>query len=286
VAAHKDDQHTESGDYPWTRNIPDHAPREDSNEYKASRRTMHRLSAQSEPFYGTGQIEDHHGGGLWLKDDDGWFIVRNLVGVEWSAAYCADPAKVDKLRLNARRLYAAFPDAVEELGIRSLLDTPITDLAGVQGWVDSICNASVPYPRKVHQGTLPPVAGMHHYPAPVAEIELVKYDWFQLWHYDAGTDEVIAATPVADAMSDDHRTQAIFAAPAIRTVPAGDSDDQIELLSATIERDIDFVRRSGPNRGSEPGRDFDDSAPPTDGTMELPSSHVFSQEAFANKPGQ
>ena len=52
-------------------------------------------------LYGGPDFEDHHGGGLWLKDEDGWFIVRNIAGVEWSAQFCADPKKVDQLRIKA-----------------------------------------------------------------------------------------------------------------------------------------------------------------------------------------
>src|SRR5712692_9397866 len=48
--------------------------------------------------------------GLWLKDAAGWFLVRNLCGIEWSAQFCADPAKVDQLRQAAKRLYARFPE--------------------------------------------------------------------------------------------------------------------------------------------------------------------------------
>jgi Family of unknown function (DUF6424) len=52
--------------------------------------------------------------------------MRNIAGIEWSAQFCADPAEVDVLRQNARRLYARYPEAVAELGIRKLLDTTST----------------------------------------------------------------------------------------------------------------------------------------------------------------
>jgi Family of unknown function (DUF6424) len=38
------------------------------------------LTPEDQPPY-----ENHHGGGLWLKDAQGWFLVRNLVGLEWSS---------------------------------------------------------------------------------------------------------------------------------------------------------------------------------------------------------
>ena len=120
-------------------------------------------------------------------------LVRNVVGIEWSAQFCADPAKVDRLRVNARRLYAGFPEAAEELGIRGLLDTPITDAAGVQRWTDSICNASVPLPAALHTGVLPgaKTGGIHHYPSPIAEIALIKRDDFDLW-VRGPNDELVA----------------------------------------------------------------------------------------------
>ena len=128
--------------------------------YVKSRARKNEIAHGISPFfYGPPSYEDHHGGGLWLKDDEGWFLVRNVVGIEWSAQFCADPAKIDQLRLNARRLYAGFPDAVDELGIRDLLDTPIVDADGVERWTDSICNASVPLPENVHRGAAPSCEG-------------------------------------------------------------------------------------------------------------------------------
>jgi hypothetical protein len=145
AAALADGTHQEHEDHPWTIVIPDHPPRSDSPEYKHSRATMNRIARNVDGFYyGQAPYQDHHGGGLWLLDDDGWFLVRNLAGIEWASQFCADPAKVDKLRVNARRIYAGFPKAVAALGIRELLDTPITDAAGVARWTDSICNTSVP----------------------------------------------------------------------------------------------------------------------------------------------
>lgn len=166
--------HTEHEDHPWTIQIPDHEKRTESDEYEASRAAMNAMAKGVHDFeFGASPFEDHHGGGLWLKDDEGWFLVRNLVGIEWSAQFCADPAKVDQLRVNARRLYAGFPAAVTALGIRELLDTPIVDAAGVTAWTDSICNASVPLPHALHVGVIPGAVtgGIHHYPSPIAEID-------------------------------------------------------------------------------------------------------------------
>ncbi len=204
---------TESEDHPWTRRIPPHPKRTDSPTYRASRDSMNEKAKGIDPFfYGAPAYEDHHGGGLWLKDDQGWFLVRNVAGVEWSAQFCADPKKVDQLRLNARRLYAAFPDAVAELGIRDLLDTPIVDATGIANWTDSICNASVPLPGDMHTGVLPTAGGIHHYPAPVAEIAFFKQDDFQLWITDEQANQV-AVVPVAPRGSGDGRVQVLHVRP-------------------------------------------------------------------------
>lgn len=194
--------HAEHEDHGWSVLIPDHPPRSDSPEYRHSRARLRQLAGDG--------FQDHHGGGLWLKDRDGWFFVRNLAGIEWSAQFCADPRKVDQLRVNARRLYAAFPGAVEELGIRRLLDTPITDAAGVARWTDSICNASVPLPAALHSGVLPHGAGYHHYPAPIVDIETFRRDDFTLFVTDSEGHQA-AVVPVAPRGSGDLRVQVLWA---------------------------------------------------------------------------
>jgi len=204
--------HTEEEQLKWEINIPGHAPRSDSPEYKKSRKRMHdMLATVADPFLGPEPVEDHHGGGLWLKDADGWFMVRNLAGIEWSAQFCADPAKVDLLRQNARRVYAAYPQAVEELGIRELLDTPITDADGVAEWTDSICNASVPLPHHAHSATLPKGGGVHHYPTPITDIDLIRYADFKLWVTDENGENV-AVAPVDRRGSGDARIHVLYAA--------------------------------------------------------------------------
>ena len=65
-------------------------------------------------------------------------------------------------------------------------------------WTDSIFNAGVPLHPTFHTGVLPAggtqsppaaqadpePAGVHHYPTPIADIQLFKYDDFQLWVTD------------------------------------------------------------------------------------------------------
>ncbi len=178
-----------------------HPPRTDSAYYIRSRKALHQIvGTLSQPFFGPEPVDDHHGGGLWVYDDEGWFLVRNLAGIEWSGQFCADPAKIDRLRLNARRLYAGFPRSFDEfktLGIdlRELLDTPITDAGGIARWTDSICNASIPLPRSLHTGWVPSGSGVHNYPTPVTDIALFKRDDFALWVIDdEGHDVAVVPT--------------------------------------------------------------------------------------------
>src|SRR6266576_3252765 len=90
--------HTESEDHPWIINIGDHPKRTESPEYKVARKLMIQIvSSIKEFFFGAAPYQDHHGGGLWLKDSQGWFLVKNIAGIEWSAQFCADPVKVDQL---------------------------------------------------------------------------------------------------------------------------------------------------------------------------------------------
>jgi len=207
-------QHTESEDHPWTIEIPDHPGRTDSPDYKKARTAMNAMAKTiNNFFYGPAPWQDHHGGGLWLWDKPtGWFLVRNLVGIEWSAQFCADPKKVDLLRQNAQRLYAQFPEAVKALDIAALLSTPIKDADGVAKWTDSICNASVPLPAGLHTGILPMGGGIHHYPAPISEIALFKFDSFRLWVLDPQGNPA-AVTPTSRPGLGDSRVQVVYSTP-------------------------------------------------------------------------
>ncbi len=76
--------HTEAEAHPWSVNVPDHPARQDSPEYVAARQKMNQLAGQATGLiYGPGPFQDHHGGALWLKDAQGWFMVRNQAGIEW-----------------------------------------------------------------------------------------------------------------------------------------------------------------------------------------------------------
>jgi len=195
-----------------------HPPRKDSPTYARSRKTLKSISGAIESWYFAGDdYQDHHGGGLWVHDDKGWFFVRNLVGIEWSGQFCADPKKVDVLRRNAARLYAGFPTSFVEfkkLGVdlKALLDKAITDADGVAEWTDSICNASVPLPQPLHTGSVPKGGGVHNYPTPVTDIDRFRFDDFQLWVTDK-QGQPAAVVPVGARGSGDSRIRVLHATP-------------------------------------------------------------------------
>jgi hypothetical protein len=169
-------------------------------------------------YFGKPPYHAHHGGSLWLKDEKGWFLVKNLVGMEWSSQFCADPVKVDELRKNAARLYARFPEAVRALdhaGLKAteLLSTPIETSNDVATWTDSVFNATVPIPAPEHTGVLPKGGGCHHYPTPITDIQHFKFDDFTLWVTDPKTKARIAVLPMAPRGSRDGRVQLAWAPP-------------------------------------------------------------------------
>jgi Family of unknown function (DUF6424) len=220
--------HSESEAHPWNIEVPDHPARADSPEYVAAREKMNEIAGQATGLvYGTAPFQDHHGGALWLKDDQGWFLIRNLAGVEWSAQFCADPAKVDLLRQNAKRLYDLLaPEIKQELDPGGVLDAPIVDAAGVARWTDSIFNAGVPLQPSFHIGVLPggsaqdpaagqEPAGVHHYPTPIVDIQLFKYDDFQLWVTDEQGNPA-AVAPVSQRGSGNASVHVLYATPGSR----------------------------------------------------------------------
>ncbi len=132
-----------------------------------------------------GPFEDHHGGGIWVKDDTGWLCLTLPLGIKWSAQFCADPTKVDRLRQLTSRVAAGFPSTLPgyvQAGYSAgeqLLTTTITTADDVAAWTDSIFNASLPLPLETHTGVPPAGAGYHHYPKPIVDIDHFRYDDFQ-----------------------------------------------------------------------------------------------------------
>ncbi|WP_432190787.1 DUF6424 family protein [Streptomyces sp. bgisy027] len=181
--------------HPWEIRVVKHPERTQSSHFRAAKATakliLAELTAEDADLpYGPGPWEMHHGGSLWVKAEEGgggWRMYRARVGIEWSAQFCADPEKVDRLRREAAELIAAFPltlPALDELGYkraRKLLDTPIEDADGVEAWTDSLFNSCVPLTTPDHSGVLPKAAGEHHYPWPIKAADYFRYDDFQLW---------------------------------------------------------------------------------------------------------
>jgi hypothetical protein len=165
-------------------------------------------------------MQAHHAGSLWVHDGAGWFLVLNVAGVEWSAQFAADPARVDELRRNAQRLYARFPETITELErlgyheARAILDESITDHAGVARWTDSIYNSCVMLSPALHQGIVSEraqVGGWHHYPKSIWDEQVTKHDDFELWVVHEG--RPVAVAPVAPRGSGDGRVHVMWAEP-------------------------------------------------------------------------
>ena len=215
-------QHTEGEHDPWTINILITPSARTHQGFVAAKNLAHKILATvglDDQFYGTAVIQMHHGGSLWLFDNSGWFMVQNQGGIEWSAQFCADPKKVEQLRLNAKRVYDGFPATLPEmarLGYAAgdtILNTPITDDTGVARWVDSIFNSCVPLPAARHIGVLPKGDGRHHYPTPITDIDLVKYDDFVLWVTDPASGQEAAVVPVAARGKNVNETRLLYATP-------------------------------------------------------------------------
>ena len=163
-----------------------------------------------------------------ITTSTGTFVAEGL-----ASHNCADPAKVDLLRQNAKRLYdLVSPQVKQQLDPGGLLDTPIQDAAGVAKWTDSIFNAGVPLHPTFHTGVLPgggapahagaaqsppapespQPAGVHHYPTPIVDIQLFKYDDFQLWVTDQQGNPA-AVAPVDKRGSGNASVHVLYATP-------------------------------------------------------------------------
>jgi Family of unknown function (DUF6424) len=211
--------HVQQEDNPWAINIVNHPNRAESGWFRDAKRTARKilatLDASTYP-YGPGPWEMHHGGSLWVLTDAGWRMYLARAAIEWSLQFCADPAKVDRLRRDAKGLVGAFPQtiaALEELGYtgaRAILDEEITDADGVARFTDSLFNSCVPLTRADHQGVLPRAAGEHYYPIPIKDGDFIRYDDFKLWvTIEDGTHAAFA--PVAPRGSGDGHAELLYA---------------------------------------------------------------------------
>ena len=267
--------HPEHEDFPWVIAVVDHPARTESTAYVYSRRLMQKLVATTPDWVVPGDsYQDHHGGSVWVKDDAGWLCLQLPLGIEWSAQFCADPAKVDRLRRWAARVVAGFPttlaayrnEGYHEGG--NLLATEITDAAGVAAWTDSIFNASMPLPAGPHSGVLPTAAGYHHYPKPIVDIDHFRRDDFTLFVTDAnGLPAVVV--PVGPPGAGDGRTRLLGAHP--------DSPYARRLLEASRVRheSRSVAAASGDGQPAAPSPDEDPDV--------LHENDPLSRQAFANQ---
>jgi hypothetical protein len=271
--------HREHQDFPWTIAVVDHPPRKETAAYGRSRRLMIKMVGTIPDWVLAGDAyEDHHGGAIWVKDATGWLCLQLPLGIEWSAQFCADPAKVDRLRQYAARIVAAFPETVPgyvALGYTDAADlvaTPIATAAQVSAWTDSIFNASLPLPHAAHSGVLPKGAGYHHYPKPIVDIDHFRFDDFQLFVTDAdGLPAVVV--PVGPRGSGDGRVRLIAAHPDSRYVQ--------KLI------EVDAVRHAGDvdgNVASAGTRPMRTALLTADDADVLADSDPLAQKAFARQP--
>ena len=260
--------HLESEEFRWTIVVAEHPPRTESSGYRASRTLMRKIiETLPDWIMGEGPYQDHHGGSVWVKDLEGWLCILQPLGIEWSAQFCADPAKIDRIRLSARRILAAFPltvPAYEELGYtrgQGLLDTEITTAEQVSDWTDSIFNASMPLHAHAHSGVLPTGAGYHHYPKPIVDIDHFRRDDFTLFVTD---EEGLPAVVVP--------------------ISADPQDGRVRLLAANAGSA--YASRLLPDRSRAPSHTHHDrglgadaeSAEGTDSV--LPSTDPLARQAF------
>lgn len=189
-ATDTDDAHEHRENYPWGVRIVDHPKRKDSKEFEAAKKVAKKILATLGPDewpYGPGPWQMHHAASHWVLTRAGWRMYRGRAGIEWSMQFCADPAKVDRLRQDALLLVEAFPatlPALADMGYEeaeAVLKKPIQTAKDVQRWTDSLFNACVPMDQANHQGILPGVPGEHHYPWPVKSADFIRYDDFPLW---------------------------------------------------------------------------------------------------------
>jgi hypothetical protein len=205
-------------------NIEGHAARADSPEFVSARATLHKIIGSLEPNpYGPGPIQAHHGGSIWLHGgagDNDWHLVLNWAGIEWSAQFCCDPAKVDTLRQNALAITNGFPStlpALKALGYTdtALLTTEINTPDDIARYVDSIWNSCVPIPQPRHTGSIKSnnalACGVHNYPEPMCGIPRVMRNDFVPFIVDATTKTASVVAPVAPRHSGDGRVRVLFA---------------------------------------------------------------------------
>ena len=114
----------------------------------------------------------------------------------------------------------------------------------------------MPLPTNVHTGVLPKYGGIHHYPSPVAEIAMFKYDDFNLW------------------VTDDDKTKYAV----VPTGQRGSGDERVRLLYVDPPPRPGTRRRAPTRRG--PTRGLDEAV--AEGDI-LPAGHRLAEQGFRNQ---
>ena len=223
--------HVEHETDDWSVSIPDHPGRTESEAFRRAKDALHKILAavraqqDGSPLIasvaGSGAVQAHHAGSLWVFAGGSWSLLLNTCGVEWSAQWAADPERVDLLRRNAAQLYARFPETLDELErlgygeARQIISEPVTDAAGVARWTDSLFNSCVPLTAGLHQAypsAQKQVAGWHHVPKSIWDQQITRRADFQLWVQDS-EGHPAAVVPVAPRGSGDGRVAVLWAHP-------------------------------------------------------------------------
>jgi hypothetical protein len=184
----------------------DHPPRTDSPTYTAARKvlmntrkggcivcggTPDMTHPELETVADSKGLEDHHGGGIYVKDV---LVGLNLFGTEWSLGFSADPKIVAQMVANLNIV-------LEALG-ESTFDGPITTTAEVMLFVDSVFNANVKLCKPHHTGRMDKpskdangieAVGIHEIPFPIW-LGQMTCEWAR-WDMWAGTTGTIAVAP-------------------------------------------------------------------------------------------
>lgn len=188
----------------------DHPPRKDSKAYLAARRVLMRqrrggcLLCDGTPDLSHPELEkvgdpkgmeDHHGGGIYVRDV---LVGLNLFPLEWSQGWAADPVKLGQLVRNLNVVLAALGEPT--------YDAEITDTPSVMAYVDSVLNANVKLCKPHHVGTQHQhtpdangheAVGIHEIPGPIFWGQMTcDWDRFDMW---AGTTGTMAVAPATDA---------------------------------------------------------------------------------------
>ena len=126
------------------------------------------------------------------------------------------------------------------------------DAAGIARWTDSICNASVPLTAELHTGVLPHGGDVHHYPAPITEIQTFTRGDFQLWVTDRDG-HAHAVVPVAPRGSGDRRVHVLWSAPG----SALHAEHRMALAAGrrlVLPEDDDLARQAFARQDAEDGQ--------------------------------